>query len=239
MKTGIQISSFRHLMTTKRGLYEVLGFFNEVGCRCTQLQWIDKSISPSDIGKALREKAIHSLGTQDKSRAVFGETDYYMAVCAESGGRDICVSGAAEMGTDAFLEGMDALYEAASGKGLTLSFHPVKADFDEALARVMKQRPYLKLTLDLCQAHDAGANAVSIINRYSGRIYALHLKDRSADGKLCAVGKGVVNFDEAVTAAADAGAEYLLAEQESWNDAYKELKQGYEYTLVLAQKYSR
>ena len=34
-------------------------------------------------------------------------------------------------------------------------------------------------------------------------------------------------------------AEYLLAEQESWNDAYKELKQGYEYTLVLAQKYSR
>ena len=236
MRAGIQISSFKPLMTDLGGLKRVLGFMRDIGCRYTQLQWIDRHISPKDIAAALDEYGVNALGTQDKAYAVFDDAEYHLELCRLTGARSICVSGAEETGMEAFNRGLGALYEKACSAGCTLSFHPTKRDFDTALEYIMRRYGYMRLTLDLCQAHDAGASAADIIGKYGGRIDMVHFKDRYPNGDLCPVGQGVIDFTSAAEACAKAGVKYLLAEQERWQDPFSELKQGFGYTKSLAEK---
>ena len=85
-------------MTDLNGLKSVLGFMHKIGCFCTQLQWIDRSIPARDIASALDAYGIRALGVQDKAYAVFEDEDYYFALCRLTGAGDLCVSGAAEVG---------------------------------------------------------------------------------------------------------------------------------------------
>ena len=48
--------------------------------------------------------------------------------------------------------------------------------------------------------------------------------------------KPITDFASAAEACAKAGVKYLLAEQERWQDAFSELKQGFGYTKSLAEK---
>lgn len=237
MRAGIQISSFRPLMTELDGLKRVLGFMRDIGCEYTQLQWIDRRISPKDAAIALDESGVKALGVQDKAYAVFGDPGYYLDLCVLAGGGDICVSGAEETGLDAFLAGLDALMDAAMRAGFTVSYHPTKRDFDAALELIMRRYGELRLTLDMCQAHDAGVSVSQIAGRYAGRIDTVHFKDRDPGGALCPVGQGVIDFEGAALACQRAGAVTLLAEQEQWRDAFGELSLGFEYTKRLAEKY--
>ncbi len=238
MRAGIQISSFRPMLTELDGLKRVLGFMRGIGCGYTQLQWIDKRIPPKDVARALDEYGVKALGVQDKAYAVFEETGYYLDMCGLAGGSDICVSGAVETGLDAFLAGLDTLMPAALRDGFTVSYHPTKRDFDAALELIMRRYDELRLTLDVCQAHDAGASVSDIAGKYAGRIDIVHFKDRDPSGALCPVGQGVTDFEDAARACGRAGAGVLLAEQEQWRDAFGELGQGFEYTKRLAEKYT-
>ena len=225
-------------MTDLEGLRRVLEFMRGIGCACTQLQWIGGSISPQDVALALDEFGVRALGVQDKAYAVFEDPGYYLELCRLTGARDICVSGAVETGFDVFLAGLDALYEKTGPAGLTLSYHPTKRDFDKALELIMRRYGSLGLTLDTCQAHDAGRPFAELAGEYGGRIGIVHFKDRDQSGALCPAGQGVVDFETVARACGKAGVKALLAEQESWQDAFGELKQGFEYTESLAVKYS-
>ena len=236
MQAGIQISSFKPMLTDLNGLKSVLSFMHGIGCAYTQLQWIDRSIPVQEIASALDSYGIRALSVQDKAYAVFEDADHYLALCRRTGAGDLCVSSAADMGTDTFLREIETLYKEVRDPGFTLSFHPTKRDFETALDRIMLRCPYLRLTLDLCQAHDAGAHAADIIERYRGRIDIVHLKDRGQDGALCAVGQGVIDLENAARACCRADVKTLLAEQESWQNAFSELRQGFEYTKSLAEK---
>ena len=237
MHAGIQISSFRPLMTDLPGLERVLSFMRRIGCEYTQLQWIDRRIRPRDVACALDRYGIKALGVQDKARAVFDDPEYYLELCRVTKAGDLCVSGAGETGTDTLLKGLDSIRAASGNTSLTFSFHPTGGDFEEALDSVMRQSGALRLTLDVCQAHDAGRSVRDIIRRYAGRIEMVHFKDRAADGALCPVGNGVIDFEEAALACSEAGVGTLLAEQETWNDAFCDVGLGFEYTRKLAAKY--
>ena len=59
---------------------------------------------------------------------------------------------------------------------------------------------------------------MDVINRLSGRIPAIHVKDLYSltdRGKFTAVGTGVVKTNESVAAAIEAGAEWVVVEQDS------------------------
>lgn len=239
MQAGIQISSFKPLMKDLSGLKRVLAFMKSIGCGLTQLQWIDKAIAPEEIAAALKMYGIRAVGVQDKAYCLFEDPDYYVKLCRATGAKDICLSGAVETGEERFLAGLTALRAREDARGLTFSYHPTNGDFDGALHRVMISCDSLRLTLDVCQAHDAGASLEDILRRYSGRVDAVHFKDRSSDGALCPVGQGVVNFETAARLCRLAGVKYLLTEQESWQDAFEELKQGFLYTQSLACKHSQ
>ncbi|UZK66578.1 sugar phosphate isomerase/epimerase family protein [Sphingomonas sp. M1-B02] len=84
-------------------------------------------------------------------------------------------------------------------------FDMLVADTDPAL---------VKLELDLFWAVAAGEDPKAIIRRNPGRIYAYHVKDRTADGKMTSVGKGTIDFTDIFTLNRIAGVQHFYVEND-------------------------
>lgn len=89
--------------------------------------------------------------------------------------------------------------------GGTSLFDTLIADADPALVR---------LELDLFWAVAAGEDPKAIIRRLPGRIYAYHVKDRTADGKMTSVGKGVIDFADIFSLNRTAGVKHFYVEND-------------------------
>ena len=75
----------------------------------------------------------------------------------------------------------------------------------------------LGFTLDTYWVQYGGANPLEWIDRLKGRIQCVHLKDMKivqGEQRMAPVGSGNMGFERIVDAAAKAGAEYLLVEQD-------------------------
>ena len=84
-------------------------------------------------------------------------------------------------------------------------FDTLIADADPALVQI---------ELDLFWAVAAGEDPKAIIRRLAGRIYAYHVKDRTAEGKMTSVGKGVIDFADIFTLNAVAGVKHFYVEND-------------------------
>ena len=89
--------------------------------------------------------------------------------------------------------------------GGTSLFDTLIADADPALVQI---------ELDLFWAVAAGEDPKAIIRRLAGRIYAYHVKDRTAEGKMTSVGKGVIDFADIFTLNAVAGVKHFYVEND-------------------------
>ena len=65
MIPGIQISSFRPLLSTPEGVAQVMAETARMGCTTVQLQWIDFSVPPEVIVREMERRGIRSVSTQD------------------------------------------------------------------------------------------------------------------------------------------------------------------------------
>ena len=86
-------------------------------------------------------------------------------------------------------------------------------------------------TLDTYWVQAGGGNPAEWIEKLSGRVPCIHLKDYLFDAKMAPIGVGNINFDRVFEAAQKAGTEYMLVEQD---DCYDEnpfdcLKKSYEF----------
>ena len=72
----------------------------------------------------------------------------------------------------------------------------------------------VKIELDLFWAVAAGEDPKAIIERLPGRIYAYHVKDRAADGKMTSVGEGTIDFADIFTLNRTAGVKHFYVEND-------------------------
>ncbi len=104
----------------------------------------------------------------------------------------------------------------------------------------------VKLELDVFWVSLTGADPVTLIQQYSGRIALLHLKDKAkgtpvetqeskvAPTTFTPVGAGAVDFPGVLKAAAAAGVEHYFVEQDqTQGDPIAALKQSYQYLRTL------
>lgn len=237
MYAGIQISSFRPLMKTTAGLNEVAGKMRKMGCRMTQLQWIDKSISAREIAEILKNNDITSTGVQDKFDDVLSDPYYYFDLLKTAGGSDLCISGIpAKYTTEEYCEKVRSLMSMFTG--YTVSLHPLKDDllggrFDEVLMLL----PELKLIPDCQHLAKAGIDIPEFIEKHADRIIGIHFKDMDDSGKTCVVGKGKVPLSEAAAACRRADIPIVYAEQETWDaDPYVCLGKGFRTVCELLKE---
>lgn len=94
--------------------------------------------------------------------------------------------------------------------------------------------------LDTFWLQAGGVNPAEYIRKFAGRCPCVHLKDfMYAPGEvkegICAVGDGNINFDAVVSAAEDAGVQYLLVEQDDCHgeDPFECMRRSYEYLKAM------
>lgn len=134
MKTGIQVSSLKPLLTTPEQVRAAFERMAALGCGYVQLQWIDQAVPIGDIAAALEESGMKSLGTQDFYTAVEMNLEYYVNLNAATKGSWLTVSRIPERcksreGLDIFAEELCALQEKLAPLGQKVCLHPVSADF--------------------------------------------------------------------------------------------------------------
>lgn len=142
------------------------------------------------------------------------------------------------------IEGAKMLGERAKSLGMKLVYHNhdfefQKIDGEYALDILYKQVPadLLDPQLDTCWVNVGGENPASYVEKYSGRVNILHLKDfvggktenmyaligideneeKNTSGKFefRPLGKGVQNFPEILAAAKNAGTKWVVVEQDA------------------------
>ena len=90
------------------------------------------------------------------------------------------------------------------------------------------------ITLDTYWVQVGGGDPSAWLRRLAGRVPCVHLKDLVIVGteqRMAPVGSGNLDFDSILSAAEDAGTEYLLVEEDDYydNDPFEELKKSYRW----------
>lgn len=86
-------------------------------------------------------------------------------------------------------------------------------------------------TLDTFWVQAGGGDPAQWIERLSGRVPCIHLKDYSFGRKMAVIGEGNINFDRVFEKAESAGTKYMLVEQDDCNgeDPFDCLKRSFEF----------
>lgn len=89
----------------------------------------------------------------------------------------------------------------------------------------------LGFTLDTYWAQASGADPAYWIEKLSGRVPCIHLKDFAYGQKMAVVGEGNINFDRVFEKAEAAGTKWMIVEQDDCNgeNPFDCLKRSYEY----------
>lgn len=239
MKTGIQISSLRPLLTSEETLFDALTKLRDMGCDLVQLQWIDRKVSISSIREGLRRTGIKSVSVQDLFQAVQAEPDYYLRLNQETGGTWLCVSRIpmqyrSRDGLNAFVGELSQLSRKVEQLGQKLCFHPVRDDFHsvdgiDPVAYLLEEMPELEIAADLYHL-SRERDMKPWLRQYDGRVCMVHFKDADKDGQLVPPGQGVTDWTGIPALCSQIGVAYAFVEQEQWiGDPFQNMKDGLDW----------
>ena len=231
MEAGIQVSSLKPLLFSVAGVDMAFGKIARMGVGTVQLQWIDRSVPPSEIAALLEKWGLNSVSVQDLYTTVREDLDYYVELNRLTGGHWLCISRIPEAyrsanGLECYAEELIELQHRLEPLGQRLCFHPVRGDFEpvegiEPVSWLMERLPWLELCPDLYHLARAGKNLSDWLRRYEGRVCMVHFKDSRfhPDGseQLVPAGQGDINWTGTVKTCLETGVPYAFVEQERWD----------------------
>lgn len=99
------------------------------------------------------------------------------------------------------------------------------------LELLAEDMPQMGFTLDTFWVQAGGGDPAQWLERLSGRVPCIHLKDYAYGRTMAVLGEGNLNFDRIFEKAESSGAEYLLVEQDDCNgeNPFDCLKRSYDY----------
>lgn len=231
MKTGIQVSSFRPVLTTAEEVCLAFDRIRAMDCRVVQLQWIHPAVPVEVISRGLDRAGLVSVSVQNLYAEVAAEPEYYLRLNQLTGGKWLCVSRIPEErksipGLEIFAGELAMMQKELDRWDQRLCFHPVAADLQEIdgvnpVEYLMEKLPWLELCLDLYHVNRAGLSMTGWLRRWAGRVRMVHFKDfkRLPDGTevLVPAGQGDTDWTEVPQACVEAGVEFAFVEQERWD----------------------
>lgn len=126
-------------------------------------------------------------------------------------------------------------------RGMTLAYHNHDfelVDFDgkTGLGLLFEAAgPGLQTELDLAWVARAGLDPAATLDRFRGRLFAVHAKDNAAEGQaqdeggFAALGQGVLDWAAILPAAVDAGVQWFIVEHDQPRDPAAVVKAGADY----------
>lgn len=126
-------------------------------------------------------------------------------------------------------------------RGMTLAYHNHDfelVDFDGKTGLDLlfeAAGPGLRTELDLAWVARAGLDPAATLDRFRGRLFAVHAKDNAAEGQaqdeggFAALGQGVLDWAAILPAAVDAGVQWFIVEHDQPRDPAAVVKAGADY----------
>lgn len=125
-------------------------------------------------------------------------------------------------------EAIDRLADTLTGwgrrchdQGISLSYHNHDFEFSTAGGMTLLERlldatdpTLVGLEFDIYWAVFAGADPQSVLRRYRGRATLIHVKDMTSERHFTEVGSGILDWPALITTAREAGARWLIVEND-------------------------
>ena len=143
-----------------------------------------------------------------------------------------------ENSCDNFIKEYGPVARALKNHGRYFMYHNHDQEFKKENCKLIIERlaeitapDEMGFTLDTFWVQAGGGDPAQWLERLSGRVPCIHLKDYAYGRKMAVIGEGNINFDRVFEKAESAGTEYMLVEQDDCNgeDPFDCLKRSFEY----------
>ncbi|WP_019911324.1 sugar phosphate isomerase/epimerase family protein [Paenibacillus sp. HW567] len=184
--------------------------------------------SAEEVKALLQETGLVALGAHRPYDALLNDTEQEISYNLEIGNRNLIVPYLTEeqRNWEEVAANLRAIGEKCNERGAVLSYHNHDFEFTEhfggrtAFDGIFEEVPaeLLQVEMDTCWVYYGGYDPVAYINKYAGRLPIIHLKDmkKREDGsaETVVLGEGEVDLAAIVEAAAAAGVEWAVVEQD-------------------------
>lgn len=247
MKIGAQLYTLRDFCKDPESFGETLQRVADIGYTTVQVSgtcefeadWLKEKLAKNNLKCVLTHTAPQKLQTQLDQ--VCDDHKVFGCGCVGLGMYSMMTGDPAERYAE-FVRTYKPIARALKEKGLYFMYHNHDQEFYKLEGRLIIERmaedfapDEMGFTLDTFWVQAGGASPAEWIQRLSGRLPCIHLKDFAyarGDGftaNMAPVGEGNINFEAIIAAAADAGTQYLLVEQDNCHgeDPFDCLKRSY------------
>ena len=243
MKLGLQIYTLREYLTTPDQIRETLGKAKAMGY--AGIEWFGlMGHTPAELAEMTAEAGMEMFSLhRDIGDLVKCDTEELDAIAATGVKylpigwlpKDRLAGGAQFAETCALIR---TYGKEAAKRGMLLMYHNHDQEFKKIGSQIVLEKlaqdvpvELMGFTLDTFWIQAGGGDPAQWVEKLSGRVPVIHLKDYAYGRKMAVVGEGNINFSRVFSAAEESGTKYLLVEQDDCNgeDPIECLRRSYEY----------
>lgn len=243
MKIGAQFYTLRDFCKTPEALAESLKKVADIGYTTVQISgtcdydpaWLEEQLRQNGLACVLT----HISGDRLSADAAAVAADHDVFHCRYVGLGSYPINEAeAPQQYAAFLEKYRPVAKTLREHGKYFMYHNhdhefIKIGGETVLAKMAADIPAedMGFTLDTFWVQTGGGDIGEWLQRLSGRVPCIHLKDYAYGRKMAVLGEGNIGFDRVFREAEQAGVQYMLVEQDDCNgeDPFDCLARSYAY----------
>ncbi len=217
---GIQLYTVRE--DCQKDFKGTLKALAAMGYQGVEFAWYYGGMAPRDLACYLHSLGLHAAGFHASLEEILNPSSETYAYARSLNGTFVTTSLAGEVlkNWPAALDRMAQAAEVAFSQGFVFTYHNHDAEMtlldgviaeDMALAR----HALIQFELDTYWIRKGGQDPVTMIRRYAGRTPQVHLKDMDAgDQSFAEIGRGALDLPGILAAAEEAGARWIIVEQD-------------------------
>ena len=234
MNFGVQTFTVRKKQ--KKSIREAYLPLIKLGIKSFEVARIDfNRKNAEELKRLIDEFGIEISSIQVKPKHVFGHADEIIEFCGITGCKRVVISMLpfkCILGGDdkfySFASTLDGYYDSYSQSGITLAYHHhnweyVKLSSGESrMEYLLKNTERIKFVHDTYWTAKCGISPARQIEDFGERLLGIHLRDLTlvkkgikVDSRDAAIGDGVIDFAEVLTAAERVGCSYYVIEQKT------------------------
>lgn len=228
-KIGLQLYTLREFCKTPDDIARSLERVKKIGYDAVQVSGIGE-IPNADLAKLLKQNELIAAATHTSWERLQKEVQKVIDEHKEIGCTIVGIGGmpreyySAE-GFRTFAKLADAVGNELAEAGLRFSYHNHSGEFERFdgeigmnILREHSDPKYVNAEIDTYWVQHAGGDPAYWIERFSGRVPTVHLKDMGVfEGKpaMAEVGEGLLNWERILKACQTAGVQWHLVEQDT------------------------
>ncbi len=243
MKIGAQFYTLREFCQTTEGLYESLQRVADMGYRTVQLSGVCQ-YDPREMKEQLDRLGLSCVLTHIPPDRLLNEpekvaADHEILGCHHIGlGFYDFKQDEKEHTVANFVAKFKPTAAVLRDAGKYFMYHNHDGEFDKIGGTTILQQlsegfapEEMGFVLDTFWIQAGGADPAYWIEKLSGRVPVIHLKDYAYGRNMAVIGEGNINFDRVFEKAESAGTRYMMVEQDNCNgeDPFQCLRRSYAY----------